>query len=168
MRAAKAGLVLVLVLVLQTALVADLPIFGVTADAVILVPVAAGLTVGPERGAVAGFVAGLAFDLLVQTPFGLYALAYCLVGYGVGAFQSGVLRASRLLPIVAAMAGGALGTGFWVLAATVVGEEGLFDGELLRILAVVAVVAGLLVLPALRLARWVEDEGDRPVLRPAR
>ena len=49
-------------------------VFGAHGDLLLLVPIAAGLTVGPERGAIAGFVAGLAVDLLVTTPFGLTAL----------------------------------------------------------------------------------------------
>ncbi|MDQ3294419.1 MAG: rod shape-determining protein MreD, partial [Actinomycetota bacterium] len=130
--------------------------------------IAAGITAGPERGALAGFVAGLTLDLLVQTPFGLTALSYCLVGYCVGAFQSGVLRASRLLPVTAALAGAALGTAFWALAATVVGEQGLLGADLLRVVVVVAVLDALLVMPALRVARWVEGAPDRPMLGMAR
>jgi rod shape-determining protein MreD len=164
MRALRAAAVLLLGLILQASFIAQLDLFGARGDVLLLVPIAAGLTSGPERGAIAGFVTGLCVDLLVQTPFGLFALAYCLVGYGVGAFQSGVLRASRLLPIVAAVAGASLGTLFWVLAATVVGEEGLLDGHLVGVLLAVSVLDALLVLPALRLARWVEGEGERPTL----
>lgn len=159
----KAALVLVAALVLQSAVVSHLTIFGATGDLLILVPVTAALTVGPERGAIAGFAAGVAVDLLVTTPFGLTALSYCLVGYAIGAFQDGVLRASWFLPVVAAVGGAALGTTFWVLAATVVGEEGLLEAELGRVLLAVSLVAGLLVLPALRVARWVEADMERPL-----
>jgi rod shape-determining protein MreD len=160
--ALKAGVVLLTALVLQASVVARLDLFGAHGDLLILVPVAAGLTVGPERGAVAGFVGGIAVDLLVTTPFGLTALAYCMVGYGVGAFQTGVLRASWWLPLASALGGAAVGTVVWALAATVVGQEGLLDGELFRIVAAVAVVAVVLVVPAVRLARWVEHESVRP------
>ena len=160
----KAGVVLLTALVLQAAVVSRLGIAGAHGDLLILVPVTAALTVGPERGAMAGFAAGLAVDLLVTTPFGLTALSYCLVGYAIGAFQDGVLRASWFLPVVAAVAGAVLGTIFWVLAATVVGEEGLLDAELGGILFAVSLVAGLLVLPALRVARGVEADMDRPLV----
>ena len=159
----KAALVLLTALVLQAAVVSRLDVFGAHGDLLVLVPVTAALTVGPERGAVAGFAAGLAVDLLVTTPFGLTALSYCLVGYGIGAFQDGVLRASWFLPVAAAVAGGALGTTFWALAATVVGEEGLLGAELGRIVLAVALVAAVLVLPALRVARWVEADLDGPL-----
>lgn len=159
----KAGLVLLSALVVQWAVFARLDLFGAHGDLMILVPVAAALTVGPERGAVAGFAAGFAVDLLVTTPFGLTALTYCLVGYGVGAFQSGVLRASWWLPMVAALTASVVGITFWAVAATVVGEEGLLNGELVRIELAVALVAVALILPALRLARWVESDLTRPL-----
>jgi rod shape-determining protein MreD len=158
MRGVKAGVVLLSALVVQAALIGQLDIFGARGDLLILVPITAALTVGPERGAIAGFVAGLAVDLLVTTPFGLTALTYSLVGYGVGAFQAGVLRATSWLPLVSAAVGAAVGTAFYALAATVVGEEGLLTADLGRVVAAVSLVALVLVLPALRLARWVERE----------
>lgn len=163
MTGVKATVVLLTALVLQEAVVSRLGVFGAHGDLLILVPVTAALTVGPERGAMAGFAAGIAVDLLVTTPFGLTALSYCIVGYAIGAFQSGVLRATWFLPILAALAGAAFGTTFWALAATVVGEEGLLGADLGRIVLAVALVAGVLVLPALRVARWVEADLDRPL-----
>jgi rod shape-determining protein MreD len=161
----KAALVLISALVLQAAVVSKLGLFGgAHGDLLILVPITAALTVGPERGAIAGFAAGLAVDLLVTTPFGLTALAYCLVGYCIGAFQDGVLRATWMLPVASAVIGSVVGTTLWVLAATVVGEEGLLSRDLVGVLVSVAVVAGLLVLPALRVARWVEADMDRPLV----
>ena len=164
MTALRAFTVLLLVLVVQAAVVSELHVLGVHGEIVLLVPIAAGLTIGPDRGAVAGFIAGIAVDLLVTTPFGLSALTYSLVGYGVGAFQAGVLRASRWLPVVAAVGGTALGLFFFALAATVVGEEGVLGAELARIILVSSVLNGLLVLPALRLARWVEEPSRRALL----
>ena len=68
--------------------------------------------------AVAGFAAGLAFDLLVvSTPVGLYALAYCLTGYAVGMVRGAVLRASRWIPMLAAVAGSAFGVALFAVRA---------------------------------------------------
>jgi rod shape-determining protein MreD len=159
----KAGLVLISALTLQWSVFARLDLFGAHGDLLILVPIAAALTVGPERGAVAGFAAGMAVDLLVTTPFGLTALTYCLVGYTIGIFQSGVLKASWWVPMAAAVAGSVIGTTFWAAAASVVGEEGLLNGDLVRIDLAVALVAVALILPALRLARWVESDLTRPL-----
>ena len=99
----------------------------------------------------------------MTTPFGLTALSYCIVGYAIGVFQDGVLRSTAGLPVVAATLGAAVGTTFWALAATVVGEEGLIGPELVGVVAAVTVGAAVLVLPALRLARWVEADMDRPL-----
>ncbi len=165
MTGVRAGLVLVMALTLQAAFVAEMEVFGAHGEVLLLVPIVAGLTAGPERGATAGFAAGIAVDLLVQTPFGLTALTYCLIGYAVGAFQSGVLRASWWLPLLAAVAGSAVGTVLFALTVTVVGDVNAVNGDLPRI--VLAVVAWNVVLigPALRVARWVEGDADRSIVR---
>ena len=79
----KAALVLLTALVLQAAVVSRLDLFGAHGDLLVLVPVTAALTVGPERGAMAGFAAGISVDLLVHTPFGLTALSYDGTAAGV-------------------------------------------------------------------------------------
>ena len=66
--------------------------FGAHGDLLILGPVAAGLHARGRARSRRRLRRRLAVDLLVTTPFGLTALAYSIVGYGVGAFQSGVLR----------------------------------------------------------------------------
>ncbi len=160
----RAATVLLLALVFQASFVVEVDLFGAHGEVLLLVPIVAGLTSGPERGAVAGFAAGLALDLLVQTPFGLTALTYCLVGYAVGALQSGVLRTSFWLPAMAAVAGSAIGVVLFAVLVTVVGEESAVDSRLLRVVLAVVLWNILLVAPALRLARWVEAVGDRPLL----
>jgi rod shape-determining protein MreD len=157
----RAAVVLLLALTVQAAVVAELPVAGVRANVVLLVPIVAALLEGPDRGAVAGFVAGVAVDLLVQTPFGLSALAYCLAGYAVGAAQAGVLRASWWLPVVAAVGGSAIGIVAFALVGAVIGVEDVLNLELVRVVAVVGALNALLVAPALRLARWVEGPADR-------
>ena len=161
----RAGLVLVLALTVQASVVAEMQVFGAHGEVLLLVPIVAGLTAGPERGAVAGFAAGIAVDLLVQTPFGLTALTYCLVGYGVGALQSGVLRASWWLPVAAAMAGSAVGTVLFAVTVTVVGEVSAVNDELVGVVAAVVAWNLVLMLPALRIARWVEAGREHHLLR---
>ena len=84
----------VLAIVLQVSFVSDLRLFGAMGDLVLVVVVAAGITGGADRGATYGFAAGLAFDLLVDSPFGLTALTYALVGYGVGVLATLLQRTS--------------------------------------------------------------------------
>lgn len=155
MKAARTSFVLFFTLVLQTTLFADLAVFGVRADVVLLFAIAAGIVGGPDQGAIGGFIAGLGYDLLVVgTPVGLYALAYCITGYVVGTLQGGVMRASWWIPIVSATGASALGVSLFALIGTVLGQEDFLDARLLRIVAVVAVINGALIVPALRIARW--------------
>lgn len=160
----RAGAVLLAALVVQASLVAELEVFGAHGELLLLVPIVAGLTAGPERGAVAGFAAGIAIDLLVLTPFGLTALTYCLVGYGVGALQAGVLRASWWLPLAAALLGSVVGSVLFAVAVSVVGEANALDGDLVRIVLAVTAWNVVLVFPALRLAAWVEATSERPMV----
>ena len=155
---------LLLGLTIQSAFVAEMEVFGAHGEVLLLVPIVAGLTAGPERGAVAGFAAGIAVDLLVQTPFGLTALTYCLVGYGVGALQSGVLRASWWLPVVSAVAGSAVGTVLFAVTVSVIGDVDAVNGDLPGIVLAVAAWNVVLMLPALRIARWVEAAGERNII----
>src|SRR4051794_5372975 len=93
MRYARPAFVIFVLVTLQTALFADLDIFGAKAEIVLLMPIAAGIVGGPDRGAVVGFIAGLALDLVVHgTPTGFFALGYTLTGYIVGLTQVAVLR----------------------------------------------------------------------------
>ena len=81
---ARAAVVVVVAVLLQLSLVSDLRIAGSMGDLVLVVVVAAGITGGADRGATYGFAAGLVYDLLVASPFGLTALTYAIVGYVVG------------------------------------------------------------------------------------
>ncbi|MEO7557040.1 MAG: rod shape-determining protein MreD [Acidimicrobiales bacterium] len=155
MRVTRAALALFTVLVLQTTLFADLAVFGVHADIVLLYAIAAGIIAGPDKGALAGFAAGLGYDLLViGTPVGLYALAYCLTGYAVGTLQSTVLRASWWIPMVSAMGASALGVAAFAIIGSVLGQPDFLDRRVAKVAIVVALINGALVLPALRVARW--------------
>lgn len=163
MRGLRASLVLLGVLLLQATVVGPIEIAGARPDVVLLVPVVAALVAGPDRGAVAGFAAGLAADAVLwrTTPFGLAALSYCLTGYLVGTFQATVLRATWWLPVAAAVLGSAIGITAYAVAGSVVGLAGVVSASLVVMIAVVAVVNSALVLPATRLARWVEEPADR-------
>jgi len=152
--ALRAALALITLLVLQTTLIADLPVFAVRADLVLLVGPA--LTrAWPELPArLVGFVVGFGYDLLVsQTPLGLYALTYCLVGYAVGTVQQTVLRSSWWIPVGLSFGASAGGVTLFALLGTVLGQDGMVNDRLGRIALIVAIVNALLILPALRLVR---------------
>lgn len=163
MHGLRAGLVLLAALLLQASLVGPIEVGGARPDVVLLVPVVAALLAGPDRGAIAGFTAGLAADAVLwrTTPFGLAALSYCLAGYVVGSFQSGVLRAAWWLPIAAAVIGSAVGILAFAVIGTVVGLQGVLSASLVVVIGIVALLNAALVLPAARIGRWVEGPEER-------
>jgi len=147
---------LIFVLVtLQTTLLADLDLFSAKGDIVMLLPIAAGISGGRERGAIIGFIAGLSLDLVVHgTPTGFFALGYTLVGYIVGMLQAGVLRAAWWIPVATALGGSALGEFTLAVVGKFIGLEGLFNRHLVAVCAVVAVLNALLILPMMRVTKW--------------
>jgi rod shape-determining protein MreD len=161
MTAVRAGLVLLVALVLQAAFVSEAELFGAHGEILLLVPVVAALTGGPERGGAAGFVAGLAVDLLVRTPFGLTALTYGLVGHGLGWLRWGFLRSSPWLPFIASVVGSVTGVGLFAVGVSLVGEVNVLDGGLVAVALAVSLWNTLLVVPALRIADWVGSPRSR-------
>jgi rod shape-determining protein MreD len=158
----RATLIVVLAVVLQMAVVADLRVGGAVADLVLAVVVAAGLTGGPDRGATYGFAAGVAYDLVLDTPFGLTALSYALVGYAVGWAGEALGRTSGRWPVVVAAAAGAGQVALYTCLGNLVGVAypfGLVPGVAL----VMAAGQALAVVPMLRVLWWVHghDEPDR-------
>jgi rod shape-determining protein MreD len=72
------------VVALQRTVCASHPVAGVVLQVVLALAVGAGAGGGPERGALAGFVLGMMYDLGVGTPLGISALAYGLGGATAG------------------------------------------------------------------------------------
>ena len=145
--------------VLQVAFLGDLRILGVHPDLMLLVAVAAGLIGGPSRGAVVGFVAGLLVDLLLPGRLGTSALAYSLVGFGIGVAGESLMRSAKGIVVGLVMAGSAAGVLAYAALAHLLGAGSLTDPRLLQIVVIVAVFNGLVCLPVLYLAQWAEDAG---------
>ena len=71
MRIGRAAAVVLTALVLQASLFARFSFEGARPEVLVLVALMAGFVAGPDDGAVMGFAAVLAFDIVVKTPFGL-------------------------------------------------------------------------------------------------
>jgi rod shape-determining protein MreD len=147
-------LVVLLVLVVQTTLLVDLRIRGAHPEALLVVALAAGIAGGPERGAVVGFLSGLVADVFLQTPFGLSALTYSLVGFAVGSLQSSVIRAAWWIPPLTILVGSAAGVWLFVLLGLLVGQTQLLRHHVVVVAAVVAATNAVLGLGVLRLVAW--------------
>ena len=57
----------VVVVTVQTVVISQIHLLGVSPDLVVLCAVASGLVGGPQRGTAAGFVFGLVYDLALTT-----------------------------------------------------------------------------------------------------
>jgi rod shape-determining protein MreD len=154
----RTAVVLLGALVLQVCLLGRLPVFGVTAELMLLVAIAAGLTGGPERGAIVGFAAGLLYDLTLHTPLGLSALVFALAGYAVGGLQHAVLGTTWYTPIVVSAAASAGGVLLYGAFGLLVGQTEWLVPETLLTALIVAVLNGLLSPLVLRFLRWTEGE----------
>ena len=152
---ARTVLVLVAMVVVQTSLLTRMRVAGVIPDSMLLVAVCVGIIGGPERGAVVGFLSGILFDLfLLTTPVGLSALVYALVGYAVGMFAEGTVRAAWWIPVLTATVASAAGAVLFALAANVVSGSDFVGPRLPVVALVVGITNGVLSFAVLRLAAW--------------
>ena len=156
--------VLIAAVVVHTAVSPNLRVFGVAVDVMLLLTVASGIAAGAERGAAVGFVCGVLADCFLQTPFGLSALTYALVGYGVGVFQTGVLHSSWWIPAITSAVASAGAVVIFVGLGVVVGQDQLLSTRLIEVAAVIALLHALLAPPAVRLMRWAVAGDGSPGL----
>ncbi len=147
-------LVVAIALTIQEALLSGLKIRGAHPDLMLLLPIVFGLVGGSERGAMVGFASGLLADLFVGTPFGLSALVYTLVGFGVGMTDGDRLGGGWWVTPLTATVASVAGVLLYAGLGAAVGEAQMIHRHLVTITVVVAVVNGVLAAPAVRLARW--------------
>jgi rod shape-determining protein MreD len=95
-------------ILLQTTIIARLPLPGVAPDLVLVLVVAYALIEGPLQGMTTGFVAGVLLDGLSDHQLGRLALAYAVVGYLAGLIHDDTER-STLVPFMAVAMGGFVG-----------------------------------------------------------
>jgi rod shape-determining protein MreD len=151
---------------LQEAVFRNLRVDGVRPDLLLGVGIVAALVAGPEPGAMVAFVAGLAGDLFVNTPFGLSALVACVVAFLAGTVQAGVGPGQRWSIPVLTAAASLLAVVLWAVVGTVLGLPGLLHPRLLAIALVVATANATLSLPFAALMRWAV--AGRPGAPPVR
>jgi rod shape-determining protein MreD len=151
----RLALLILAVVVLQTTVFsAGLRVFGVMPDLGLVLTVAVAFYIGPERGAVFGFVSGFAVDLFLSTPLGLSALSFALVAYGVGFVQGGLVSSSRwVAPIMGAL-GGLAGGVLFVGIGAIAGQDQLLALSSVRIILVASAYDALIAFAVFPIARW--------------
>ncbi|MFN3215345.1 MAG: rod shape-determining protein MreD [Acidimicrobiales bacterium] len=169
MSAARFFAVLAVIVVLQMELFSELRILGVMPELLLGLTVACAWSAGANRGALAGFVSGLVFDVFLSTPLALTALAYTLVGYAVGVIaESAALAPERGLRRLVSIAGIAAGTVIFALLGELLAGSELVGGHLVR----VALIAPLLTAPFMPLLYrcggwiWQSERDGAPPRRP--
>jgi rod shape-determining protein MreD len=163
-RRVRLVLVVITLVVLQTTVFTHLRVFGAVPDLCLVATVAIAYEEGPHTGALFGFLSGLVLDLFLASPAGLSALANACTGYGVGVFQGGLVRESRLLPVILGGVGGLVGGTIFVVVGGIAGQSGYFTLTSVRIIIVAAVydaVVAPLVFPFVRWANHDPDYGYR-------
>ena len=150
----RLAFVIFVVLLVQQVLMVPLRVAGAHPDLLWLLPITAALLDGPETGAIVGFWAGLAFDLVLPTPFGLSALVGCLLGFAVGSLTAAADPRAAWLKPVAAVAGSVAADMLFAVLGAIMGQQQMVQIDFLALGLVVAVSSLILVLPVNRLMRW--------------
>ena len=158
----RVALVILVVLMVQQTVMVALRIGGAHPDLLWLLPITAALLDGPETGAIVGFWAGLAFDLVLPTPFGLSALVGCVLGYAVGALTTAADPRAGWIKPVAAVAGSIGADMLFAVLGAILGQSQMVQLGFLALFLVVGISSAVLVLPVNRLMRWaLAEEGHR-------
>lgn len=152
--AVRLVLVVALFVVVQETVAIKLRIAGIHPELMLLVPIAAGMAAGPREGAIAGFLAGIAIDLLLPTPFGLTALVGCLTGVAVGRVTGSLTREIRWFSVLVAFTASAGAVMLYAVLGAVLGQEQFLRIDLVALVLVVAVANAVLAPLGMRLVRW--------------
>ena len=150
----RVALVIFIVLMVQQTVMLALRIGGAHPDLLWLLPITAALLDGPETGAIVGFWAGLSFDLVLPTPFGLSALVGCLLGYVTGSLTTAVDPRAAWLKPVAALAGSVAADMLFAVLGAILGQGQMVQIDFLALFLVVGVSSVVLVVPVSRMMRW--------------
>jgi rod shape-determining protein MreD len=150
----RLALITFALLIVQSTVILSIRIDGVHPDLLWLLPITAALLDGPESGAIVGFWTGLAFDLILPTPFGLSALVGCILGYSVGVATKAVDQRAGWLTPVAAVIGSVVADMLFAVLGGVFGQQQMVQINFLALVAVIAVSSAIFVLPVNRMMRW--------------
>ncbi|CAB4607137.1 unannotated protein [freshwater metagenome] len=143
---------------IQTTLFNDMRPFGVCIQIMVLLAASSGLARGSETGAIAGFIVGLLYDLVLTTPLGLCAIVFAGVGYLAGFAQSFVHDSTWWSRMLLGSIASAAGMVLLPLAFALTGAEGVITTHIFVVAIVVALFNAVFCVPVERLCRWALSE----------
>lgn len=144
----------VLVVALQQTLFVELRPLGVTVQVVLALAAATGAGGGSQKGALAGFVLGLMFDLRAGTPLGSSSLTMGVAGFSAGYVTSITIDPQWWLAALFTGLGSAIGEALAPVVRVLIGEEFEVSLRFVKVLVVVA-VASIVMSPVLvPIGRW--------------
>lgn len=152
-------IVYLLALLLQLTFFSQVRVAGVAPELPALVAILAGLFAGPRRGSVIAFCAGLMWDVYLSTPLGLAAASFVIVAYTLGGITEDLFHDTRLQTLLLVFVGTAAMVTVYALLGEVVGQRGLIDDRLPRVVLIASGWNALLSLVAAPALRWAVASG---------
>jgi rod shape-determining protein MreD len=101
----RVALLVLATVVLQLAVVTQVPVFDADADLFPLVVLSVGLLAGPIPGATTGFLLGLVADMALLQTLGVTSLLLIGVGYLAGRYRELRDASHKLVPVIGAAIG---------------------------------------------------------------
>jgi len=149
----RLALIGLLGVLLQTAFVSQVVIFGVRADLAPLLVASVGLLCGSISGAAFGFCVGLMVDTALLQTLGVSSLIFTAVGYGAGRLRELRDPANALAPVAVGAAAAAIAAVGFSVAQFLLGVEAPVSLLLIREIVLTVAVDAVLALPVYNLVR---------------
>ena len=148
--ASRLGAIFATVFVLQVSLVPHFRLGGYVIDLPLIVVVLVGLHLNPFIG----FVVGLMIDLALETPFGMTALTFSLVGFAAGSASPHLAERNLIIRSLTVALLGATATALFASFGVLIGLEYVTRRELGAIALVTSAAAIPIATLLSPLIRW--------------
>jgi rod shape-determining protein MreD len=116
------AVIILTALLLQSTVFEQMRLLGIKPELMYLVTILIAILEGPKEGALVGFAGGMAQDFMLNTPKGITALTLTLLGYGMGMARQYIVSPSPLLPTMLVAVGTFVGTAFYQIVRTLLGQ----------------------------------------------
>ncbi|MHB9003005.1 MAG: rod shape-determining protein MreD [Coriobacteriia bacterium] len=160
------AIVLLAAFLLQVAIAPQMAIGSAVPNMILLAVVSVALTNGAAAGATAGFMGGLAFDLIGLAPVGPAALVMAVVGYIAGSLHTNMFAEGWRLPVTVVALASLFAEFSYAVVLAVVGAGAPLGSAFVSIMlptAVYNVVLVMLVFPLM--ARFLRREQQMTTFR---